>query len=450
MRNPDAIRPWQHVLCPLSGYLTLAAQQRTGAWNFGPAEDEAKPVSWVADALGVPWERDGGEHPHEARYLRLDSARARAELGWAPRWDLTAGLAATADWYAAQRDGGDPRELTLAQIDAFLAQLIGCATMRLLVLGGTVFLGRHVIDAALAAGHDVTAFSRGVSGAPPPTDVEWVRGDRDGGLGALGGRSWDAIVDTSGYVPRVVAQSFALEHGHYTFVSSGNVYADVSRPGVDESAPLLSLPVDHGEDVPAFYGPLKAECERVVDGALIVRSGLIAGAGDPTRRFTYWAARIADGGDVLAPGPPSAPLQLIDVRDTAEWIVRCAAAGVTGAFNVTGLPTTLGAVLEALPGSADLVWADGDWLAERGVEEWTDLPLWLALSKNPELAGFLALDVSKAVAAGLTFRPLAATAAAALAVPAAGPMKFGTETAPAGMSRERELELLREWRAAGS
>jgi 2'-hydroxyisoflavone reductase len=147
--------------------------------------------------------------------------------------------------------------------------------MRLLVLGGTIFLGRHVIDAALAAGHDVTAFSRGVSGEPPPADVEWVKGDRDGGLDALGGRAWDAIVDTSGYVPRIVEQSFALDHGHYTFVSSMNAYADVSRPGATEDAPL------HEDDVDD-YGPQKAACERAVDGALVVRSGLIAGAFDPT------------------------------------------------------------------------------------------------------------------------------------------------------------------------
>lgn len=318
--------------------------------------------------------------------------------------------------------------------------------MRLLVLGGTVFLGRHVIGAALAAGFEVTAFSRGRSGAPPPSDVEWVRGDRDGGLAALGGRAWDAIVDTSGYVPRVVAQSFALEHGHYTFVSSGNVYADVSRPGVDESAALLDLPGDHGEDVPRFYGPLKAACERVADGALIVRSGLLAGPFDPTRRFTYWASRMAAGGEVLAPGPPEQPCQLIDVRDAAEWIVRCAAGGVTGAFNVTGLPTTLGAVL----GDGELVWVDGEWLTEQGVEEWTDLPLWLAPSANPELAGFLALDVSKAVAAGLTFRPLAETVAGALEQPALGPLRYGTQTPPAGMSRERERELLAAWRRRGT
>jgi 2'-hydroxyisoflavone reductase len=319
--------------------------------------------------------------------------------------------------------------------------------MRLLVLGGTVFLGRHVVDAALAAGHDVTAFSRGRSGSPPPADVEWVRGDRDGGLGALGGRSWDAIVDTSGYVPRVVAQSAALEHGHYTFVSTGNVYADTSRPGLTEDAPLLDLPEDHGEEVPAHYGPLKAACERLLgDGALIVRSGLIAGAHDTTHRFTYWAERIAEGGQVLAPGPPSQPCQLIDARDTAEWIVRCADAGTRGAFNVTGEPTTLGPVLGGLPGDAELVWADEAWLLDQGVEVWHDLPLWLAPGANPELAGFLAADVSKAVAAGLTFRPLAETARWALSAPEPPATEFGTRTKPAGMSRSREAELLAEWR----
>jgi 2'-hydroxyisoflavone reductase len=229
--------------------------------------------------------------------------------------------------------------------------------MRLLILGGTVFLGRHVVDAALAAGHDVTIMSRGRSGTPPPKEVEWVKADRDGGLGVLGRRSWDAIVDTSGYVPRVVAQSAALDAGHYTLVSSGSVYADTSRPGITEDAPVLELPSDHGEDVATHYGPLKAACERELpEDALVVRSGLIAGAHDTTHRFTYWAERIAAGGDVLAPEPRYQPVQLIDARDMAEWIVRSAEQRLAGTYNVTGEPTTLERVLDALPGQrhADL------------------------------------------------------------------------------------------------
>jgi 2'-hydroxyisoflavone reductase len=203
-----------------------------------------------------------------------------------------------------------------------------------------------------------------------------------------------------------------------------NAYADLSRPGTTEDAPLH-------EDEAEEYGPLKAACERVVDGALIVRSGLIAGAYDPTFRFTWWAERIAGDREFLAPGPPERPCQLIDARDEADWIVRSAEAGLTGAFNVTGEPTTLGAVVGD---AAPAVWVDSDWLIEQGVEEWTELPLWVT---DPAFDGFLSFDVSKAVAAGLTFRPLAETIRSALEHP--GP--------PAGMTREREAELLAAWRS---
>jgi 2'-hydroxyisoflavone reductase len=315
--------------------------------------------------------------------------------------------------------------------------------MRLLILGGTVFLGRHVVDAALTAGHDVTVLSRGRSGTPPGKDVEWVKADRDGGLDALGHGSWDAIVDTSGYVPRVVAQSAALDAGHYTFVSSGSVYADTSRPGVTEEAPVLELPPDHGEDVAAHYGALKAACERVLpQGALVVRSGLIAGAHDPTGRFTYWARRIAAGGDVLAPEPRDQPVQLIDVRDMAEWIIRSAEARRASTYNVTGEPTTLEHLLKSLPGDATLTWADEECLIRHDVQPWTDLPLWLAPTHNPGLAGFLAVDVGKARDAGLTYRPLQDTAHAALAHPDPPRANFGVGVQSASLSAACERELL--------
>ena len=303
--------------------------------------------------------------------------------------------------------------------------------MRVLVLGGTVFLGRHVVDAALAGGHDVTVFSRGRSGSAPPDDVEWVKGDRDGELGRLGARSWDAVVDTSGYLPRVVAQSVALDCGHYTFVSSGNVYADLSVRGIAEDAPLASLPDDHGDDVSEHYGPLKAACEALLPaGALIVRSGLICGAHDSTGRFTYWAERVARGGVALAPGPVDQPMQLIDARDQAEWIIRCAETGVGGAFNVTGVRSTLGAVLSSIPGEAELRWVDGDWLLEQGVEPWSDLPLWLPL---PELQGLADMNVDKAVAAGLTFRPVAETGSGGVRVPrGAADRRLRNRRAPGG------------------
>src|SRR6476661_951629 len=196
--------------------------------------------------------------------------------------------------------------------------------MRILVLGGTQFLGRHVVEHALAAGHDVTLFNRGQTRPELFPEAERVRGDRDGGLETLRGRSFDAVVDTSGYVPRIVRETIdALgDVGHYTFVSSISVYADVSTPP-DESSPVAVL-TEPTEEWREAYGELKADCEDVVrerfPGAFVPRPGLIVGPWDPTGRFTYWPARLADGGRVLAPLPRDADAQVIDVRDLAGWI----------------------------------------------------------------------------------------------------------------------------------
>ncbi|MEP6892202.1 MAG: NAD-dependent epimerase/dehydratase family protein, partial [Gaiellaceae bacterium] len=204
--------------------------------------------------------------------------------------------------------------------------------MRLLVLGGTKFLGRAVVDASLATDHEITLFNRGETNAGLYPDVDQVHGDRDGGLGALAGSEWDAIVDTCGYFPRVVRQSaeaLAEAVGAYCFVSSVSVYSDLSGV-VDEESPVGTLEDETTEEFGADferYGPLKALCERVVqetfgERALIVRPGLIVGPYDPSGRFTYWPHRLARGGEVLAPGPPERLAQFIDVRDLAERIVR--------------------------------------------------------------------------------------------------------------------------------
>jgi len=195
--------------------------------------------------------------------------------------------------------------------------------MRLLVLGGTKFLGRGVVDAALAAGHDVTLFNRGETNPGLYPDVESLRGDRHGDLSSLGGREWDAVIDPSGYIPRVVRASAELLRGavgHYVFVSSISVYAFPFPAGIDESAPLNPVVEDADEVTGENYGGLKVGCENVVRevfGAAFanVRAGLIVGPHDPTGRFTYWPVRVARGGEVLAPGDPDRAIQVVDVRD---------------------------------------------------------------------------------------------------------------------------------------
>ncbi|HEY1513866.1 MAG TPA: NAD-dependent epimerase/dehydratase family protein, partial [Gaiellaceae bacterium] len=214
--------------------------------------------------------------------------------------------------------------------------------MRILVLGGTQFLGRHAVHAALARGHDVTMFNRGQTRPELFPDVEKLRGDRDGDLDSVRGRDFDAVVDTSGYVPRIVRETIEAlgDVGHYTFVSSISVYADASTPPT-ESSPVAELK-EPTEEWREAYGELKADCENVVrerfPDAFIPRPGLIVGPWDPTGRFTYWPERFSDGGRVLAPSPRDADAQVIDARDLADWIVRAAERRLAGTFNAVDRP----------------------------------------------------------------------------------------------------------------
>ncbi len=312
--------------------------------------------------------------------------------------------------------------------------------MKLLVLGGTKFLGRAIVDSALAGGHELTLFNRGETNAELFPDVERFHGDRDGGLDALAGQQWDAVVDTCGYFPRIVRQSaeaLAANVGAYCFVSSVSVYADMSSL-VNEESPVGTLDDEAVEEFGSEYeryGPLKALCERVVqdvvgERALIVRPGLIVGPHDPTGRFTYWPHRLARGGAVLAPGPAERLAQFIDVRDLAEWIVRALEDGRSGVFNATGEGVPWGEVLA----SADLTWVTDEFLVSQEVGEWMELPLWIA---DPAFAGMHRADVSRAVAAGLRTRPVVETMrdTLALAEPVEG----------VGLTPEREAELLAAW-----
>jgi 2'-hydroxyisoflavone reductase len=324
--------------------------------------------------------------------------------------------------------------------------------MRILVLGGTLFLGRHVVDAALERGHEVTLFNRGQTRPDLFPEVEKLRGDRDGDLGALAGRDFDAVVDTSGRVPRLVAETIdALgEIGHYTFVSTISVYADLSTPPT-ESSPLAQLqePTEVWEEA---YGELKVLCEEAVrerfPAAFIPRPGLIVGPWDPTGRFTYWPTRLAAGGRVLAPLPREADAQVIDARDLADWIVRAAEERLAGTYNAVGPVTTRENVLETCrtvaATEAELVWVEPDFLNDQGVEEWMELPLWLY---DEKYRGMLSVDASPAFAAGLQVRPLEETVRDTLAWAQSdeAPTEF-----PAGLDREKEVAVLGAWRSVDS
>jgi 2'-hydroxyisoflavone reductase len=296
--------------------------------------------------------------------------------------------------------------------------------MDILILGGTVFLGRHLVTAALVRGHRVSMFNRGQHNPELFPEVEKLRGDRDSDLAALDGRTWDAVIDTCGYVPRIVrksAEKLKGSCGHYTFISSISVYSDLSRHGLTEDDLVFGLGDESVEEINgATYGPLKRDCELAVEAqfgekALVVRPGLIVGPHDPTERFSYWPHRIAQGGKVLAPGKPEEPTQIIDTRDLAEWTLDLVEMGVGGTFNATGpdYTLTMGAVLECckdVTGSnAELVWVSEQFLLEKEVVPWSEMPLWIPSERDETMRGFSRFDCSKAIRAGLKFRPLEET-----------------------------------------
>jgi 2'-hydroxyisoflavone reductase len=303
--------------------------------------------------------------------------------------------------------------------------------MKLLVLGGTRFLGRHLVDLALARGGDVTVFTRGKQPNHWPGRVRAVEGNRDQavspGLRAVEEGAWDAVVDTSGYVPRVVRQSaeiLAPRVGRYLFVSSISVFTDASRAGLTEKDPVGALEDPKTEEIGKYYGPLKAACERVVTDvygarALNVRPGLIVGPHDPTDRFGYWVARFVQPGllgdrarEAVVPNPPSRPIQLIDARDLAAFMLTLLDKGLEGTHNATSPAGqwTMGSVVDALrevggAGAPAPRWVDEQVLLDRKVEPWTGLPLWIPSSFADE-AGFMQIDCTKAERAGLRTRPL--------------------------------------------
>ena len=317
--------------------------------------------------------------------------------------------------------------------------------MRLLVLGGTKFLGRAAVETALARGHEVTLFNRGQTNPELFPEVEHLQGDRTEDLSAFQGREWDAVLDTAGYIPAVVrasAEALAEATQHYLFVSSISAYADQGRANDEESptAELGDLPDDALTEHFSNYGPLKALCEEAVrevygDRAAVVRPGLIVGAHDPTGRFTYWPHRIARGGEVLAPAPPERQVQVIDVRDLGAWLVDLSERRTSGTFNATrpGFPQRelLETCRKVAGSDATFTYVPGELLAEHEVGEWMELPLWI---HDPELAGMFEADVSRAVEAGLTFRPLEQTVRDTL--------DLAETVEGVGLTPEREAKLL--------
>jgi len=305
-----------------------------------------------------------------------------------------------------------------------------------------MFLGRAIAADALARGHELTLFTRGTTNPDLFPEAERIRGDRKRDLAAIEGRTWDAVIDTSGYLPADVRASAELlrDSGRYVFVSSVSVYADFSSGPTEESptAELGSMPEDELAADYSNYGPLKAlaeaEVERVFgDRALIVRPGLIVGPHDPTGRFTYWAHRLARGGELLAPAPPERASQFIDVRDLAAWILDAAERGLTGTYNATNE----GVSWSELLAGAEVTWVADEFLQEHEVGPWLELPLWIP---DPEWVGMHSIDVGRAVAAGLRFRPLEETIRGAVQAP----LQDGV-----GLTPEREGELLAAWHARG-
>jgi 2'-hydroxyisoflavone reductase len=325
--------------------------------------------------------------------------------------------------------------------------------VHLLVIGGTRFSGRALTELALARGHEVTVFHRGTGPDDPWPEAEHLHGDRDGGLDVLAGRRFDAVVDTCGYVPRQVRESGELLAGTdlYAFVSSLSVHVDDVRAYATEGDDLHQPPFPETEEVDGdTYGPLKVACEQEVrrlfgDRALVVRPGLIVGPFDPTDRFTYWVRRVATGGEVLAPAPADDPVQWVDARDLATFILMLCEQTRTGTYAAVTPPGshTMAQLLDtsrAVSGSdAEFTWVPKEFLDEHGVEQWSDLPAWI-----PDYPGFMLFDPARAADAGLTSRSIEETVRDTLAWDRA---REQTWPMGAGLAPDRERELLEAWHA---
>ena len=325
--------------------------------------------------------------------------------------------------------------------------------MNILILGGKRFLGIALVEAMLEAGHTPTLFNRGQTNPDLFPKVKNLIGDRETDLSALKRRKWDAVIDTSGFLPRVVKESAKLLSNKcetYLFISTISVYRDFNNPDIHEDYPLAQLEGPENEDATGeAYGPLKALCEYEIQqnfkgDVIVVRPGLVVGPNDPTDRFTYWPWRVSLGGKVLAPAPPSANLQFIDVRDLAAFILKLIEKKAKGVYNAVGprKPATFGSLLvasrEAAESDATFTWVDERFLLNEGVKPWIDLPLWVPNS-DPAYTGFYNINNEKAIKAGLSFKPLSTTVGDTLSWQKSRPF---AKKLKAGMDIARETEIL--------
>ena len=339
--------------------------------------------------------------------------------------------------------------------------------LKILMLGGTAFLGPAIVDNALARGHEVTLFNRGRTNTHLYPDLEKLVGDRLESHEAIEGRKWDVVIDTSGYFPGVVeaaAAALAGNIGQYIFISSVSVYADFSKKGITEDDPVGTVTAEEVAEVDSMrkitgqnYGPLKALCEQAAENAFPgktcnIRPGLIVGPMDKSDRFTYWPVRIQQGGEVLVPDSPDVVTQVIDVRDLGEWIVHCAEQDVTGVFNATSPPEqlTMGELFETcreVSGSdAMFTWVTKEFLDEHEVAAWSDMPVWVPL--DGEDAGHPFVRVDPAVKAGLVYRPIGETVRDTLDWWANVDQERKDKPMRSGLTAVREMELLAAWHAA--
>jgi 2'-hydroxyisoflavone reductase len=371
-------------------------------------------------------------------------------------WTVLGGAAAA----ALGANAKDAQDDDLAAARAAKGTKTGRAKrpLRILILGGTGFLGPHLVENARGRGHTLTLFNRGKTHPELFPDVEKLRGDRNGQLDALKGRQWDGVIDTSGYVPRLVkmsAELLAPQVKQYVFISSISVYPDDVKPGANESTPVQVLTEPGSEEVRKHYGALKALCEQAAETAMPgratnVRPGLIVGPGDPTDRYTYWPARLDRGGEVLAPGKGDDPVQYVDVRDLAAWIVQTLERGQVGVYNATGpekqltMAGMLAACRKAASRDSSLVWVPEKFLGEHKVSAWEDMPVWTGAE-----GGFSQIDCGKAIRAGLRFRSADETAKDTLAF-WNGLAEERRKKPRAGISAEREQEVLAAWKTRKS
>jgi len=340
--------------------------------------------------------------------------------------------------------------------------------LRILFIGGTGFIGPHMVRQAMARGHTVTLFNRGRTNPHLFPNVEKLVGDRDGGLDVLRGRSWDAVIDTSGYVPRVVRDSAELlDNGtnRYLFVSTGDAYADFIKVGLDEDYTLDTIDDPTNEDPSKHYGPLKVLCEQAVqetygDRSTILRPGWIIGAGDYNSISSYWPMRVHHGGEVLAPGDPTDPIQLIDPHDLAGFVMKILEEDISGIYNTVGpgSPLTTAEFLYGIRAvtstPVQFTWVSADFLREMEVGAMTDMPIWFPprddyptpVPFEPGAKGFHQISGARAVAAGLTYRPLAETARSIIDEYLSRDEDWASTPRRFGLSLEREAAVLSAWR----